>query len=388
MNKCPTNQVCFVHPRFGRDGTPILELLERFDVYGKSMFESSGGQLSQLKVLAGITELDFRSIDSNEYPFVQILRVSNPTNNFLFFALKSYFKLKQNGVKAGLFIAGDFWVGGLCTVILQSIYRPTCRTQITLHGNPVSGADNRISVGNSLRKFVFRILLRNFSSIRLVSQNLIGLLDFDSLRLSKKVIVSPVYMPVIEPSVAVPGVSKCITVLGRLHVERNPIEALSIFRKIVADDPLVQLNLLGDGPLRGEVVDFCESKLPDGSYTYWGRTPHGDAMDVLASSSVLVSSALEEGYGLTIREALLLNVPVVAHRNTETADLSTSWPKIMSTYESESEAVELVRGYLAKPPHKSEFSRFRTSLQVEMARDLEILTGSWLALALRPISSS
>jgi glycosyltransferase involved in cell wall biosynthesis len=239
-----------------------------------------------------------------------------------------------------------------------------------------------------LRKFVFKILLRKFSSIRLVSQNLNELLGFDSVRLSNKVIVSPVYMPVIEPLVDAPTLSKCVTVLGRLHVERNPIEALSIFRRIVVEDPSVRLNLLGDGPLRSEVTDFCESKLPGGSYTFWGRTPHRDAMDVLASSSVLVSSAPEEGYGLTIREALLLNVPVVSHRNTETADLSRSWSKIISTYESESEAVELVQSYLAKPPHESEFSRFRASLQVEMARNLETLTGSWLALALRPISSS
>ncbi|CAN1484268.1 RfaG Glycosyltransferase [Candidatus Nanopelagicaceae bacterium] len=324
-------------------------------------------------------------INPKHFPSVEILRVSDPTNNFLSFAIKSRFKLYEIGFRTGLLVAGDFWVGGLSTLILQRICRVKSRTQITLHGNPLNAAKKRFPAENRLRRLVFQVLLRSFDSIRLVSRNLNELLRFDLERLSKKVLVSPVYMPAVDLVRVSPAGNKSVAVLGRLHSERNPLEALSVIQKVLVDDSSLRLKLVGDGPMRSEVLEFCERELPEDSYAFLGQLPHKEAMVVLASSSVLVSSAIEEGYGLTIREALLLNVPVVARRNKETSELSSYWPEIMTSYGSETEAAELVRGFLTNPPHESQFARYRSSTNLDRDRDLETLTRSWAALTSKQI---
>ena len=103
----------------------------------------------------------------------------------------------------------------------------------------------------------------------------------------------------------------------------------------------------------------------------------------MASCTVLISSAPEEGYGQAIREALTLGIPVVARRNTETLGLSLSWPGIMSTYENEKDATRLVRAYLDAPPRDSEFSDFRSDLELKNEASLKTLTLAWVELASR-----
>ena len=373
-------EMCFVHPRFGRDGTPIEELLIRFNAYGKSLAESSDGEQKEVTILAGINPADLLKINPQFSTFVRVIRISDPTNNFLTFALKSAVLIRQQGMRFGLLVAGDFWVGGLATLILGKLNRQSCSTQITLHGNPMSASENRARNTPTARSIVFRLLLRNFDSIRLVSINLKELLRFDYELLESKTFVSPVYVPTSMAALTSNRLNNTIIVLGRLHFERNPLEALKTVSQVMINNPLVRLDLVGDGPLQSEVLKFCEKEMNSHSYTYWGQLPHEEALRVLASSSVLLSSAPYEGYGLTIREALTCGVPVVARSNLETLGLARTWPKILCTYDTVTEAAKLVSHYLQAPPEEADFSEFRAKLILESARDLQILTQRWVEL--------
>lgn len=372
--------MCFVHPRFGRDGTPVEELLIRFNAYGKSLAASSDGKQKVVTIFAGINPGDLLKIDSQFSTFVQVIRVSDPTNNFLAFALKSAVLIRRQGMRFGLLVAGDFWVGGLATFILGKLNRESCSTQITLHGNPMSASENRVGNTPTVRSIVFRLLLRNFDSIRLVSINLKELLRFDYERLESKTFVSPVHVPTSVTALTSNRLNNTIVVLGRLHIERNPLEALKIVSHVLINNPLVRLELVGDGPLQSEVLKYCEKEINSHSYTFWGLLPHEEALRVLASSSVLLSSAPHEGYGLSIREALSCGVPVVARSNPETLGLARSWPKILCTYDSVTEAAKLVTHYLEVPPEEADFSEFQAKSMLENARDLQSLTQCWVKL--------
>ena len=383
MNSGTLGQVTFIHPRFGRDGTPVKELLAKFDVYGKSLSASSNGEIKQLTLLAGIKKPELESINQKSFPFVNIIRISDPTNNFLIFALKTWVVFRRGKFTAGLVVAGDFWVGGLSTYVLVKLCRARTKTQLTLHGNPVGNLGRGFSLRNSLRRLLFRFLLHKFDSIRLVSNNLLSLLEFDSENLFRKVLVSPVYMPVIQSSHVGVRRSKSIMIMGRLHHERNTLEALSAIRTILKSDRDLRVNLVGNGSMQEEVLQFCERELTKSSFIFWGWLPHEEAINVLATCTVLISSAPEEGYGQAIREALTLGIPVVARRNTETLGLSLSWPRIISTYETEKDATRLVRAYLNAPPQDSEFSDFRSDLELKNEASLKTLTHAWVELASR-----
>ncbi len=377
------DQVAFIHPRFGRDGTPIDELLAKFEVYGESLSTSSNGALKQLIILAGIDKGQFEKINQKLIPSIRIIRISNPTNDFFTFALKSLVSIRRSEIKPGLIVAGDFWVGGLSAYILVKLFRMRSKTQITLHGNPLNTLDRGLRIKSRFRKIFFRFMLHNFDSIRLVSSNLLPLLRFDFQNLSPKVLVSPVYMPAIQTSHVTADKRKSITIMGRLHEERNPLEALSSIRKILAADTSLQVDIVGNGPMQQEILEFCKREFSETSFTFWGWLAHKDALTVLASSTVLISSAPEEGYGQTIREALTLGIPVVARRNSETLELSHSWPGIIKTYEYEKDATQLVLAYLENPPQESDFSEFRVDLRHKVENSLKRLTQSWVDLASR-----
>jgi glycosyltransferase involved in cell wall biosynthesis len=244
----------------------------------------------------------------------------------------------------------------------------------------MSSSKNRARNTPTTRRIVFRLLLRNFDSIRLVSINLKKLLRFDYERLESKTFVSPVYVPTSATALTSNRLKNTIIVLGRLHIERNPLEALKTVSHVLINNPLVRLDVVGDGPLQSEVLKYCEKEMNSHSYTFWGQLPHEEALRVLTSSSVLLSSAPHEGYGLSIREALTCGVPVVARSNPETIGLARSWPKILCTYDTVAEAAKLVAHYLQAPPEEADFSEFRAKLISESVRDLQILTRRWVEL--------
>jgi glycosyltransferase involved in cell wall biosynthesis len=85
------------------------------------------------------------------------------------------------------------------------------------------------------------------------------------------------------------------------------VEALSLVRERHPDTHLV---VLGEGPLRGELIELASRREMAGGVSFPGRV--GDVAWWLRRANVVVHPARWEGFGLALLEAMLCERPVVA----------------------------------------------------------------------------
>jgi len=86
---------------------------------------------------------------------------------------------------------------------------------------------------------------------------------------------------------------------------------LESFARLTKRMKKVHLSLVGDGPLRGELEEFCtQQSIHD--VEFLGKLPYSDVIKRVANSDVFVLTSVEEGMPNAIIEALALGKPVIA----------------------------------------------------------------------------
>jgi glycosyltransferase involved in cell wall biosynthesis len=86
---------------------------------------------------------------------------------------------------------------------------------------------------------------------------------------------------------------------------------LESFKKLTERMKGVRLSLVGDGPLRRQMEEFCtQQSIHD--VEFLGKLPHRDALKHIANSDVFILTSVEEGMPNVIIEALALGKPVIA----------------------------------------------------------------------------
>jgi glycosyltransferase involved in cell wall biosynthesis len=83
------------------------------------------------------------------------------------------------------------------------------------------------------------------------------------------------------------------------------------FKKLTERMNGVRLSLVGDGPLRRQLEEFCTQQSIHG-VEFLGQLPHRDALKHIANSDVFILTSVEEGMPSVIIEALALGKPVIA----------------------------------------------------------------------------
>jgi glycosyltransferase involved in cell wall biosynthesis len=120
------------------------------------------------------------------------------------------------------------------------------------------------------------------------------------------------------PNSETPPDRKRVVAIGRLTHKKAPQALLHAFALVARAVPDVRLDLVGDGPLRGDVEGTIH-RLDIGSLVMLhGAQPHEDALEILrgaqvfAQHSVTSASGDQEGLPVAILEALALGIPVVS----------------------------------------------------------------------------
>ncbi len=93
--------------------------------------------------------------------------------------------------------------------------------------------------------------------------------------------------------------------------------------------------------------------------------------------NVLLSTAPYESYGLTIREALLHGVPVVAKTSAGVRELASRFPKLVRLFEERTQATALINDLLHSPPTKDEFDSFKDWFVGKQEESLRALAELW-----------
>ena len=185
------------------------------------------------------------------------------------------------------------------------------------------GSDIRISS----RKFLHRIfqasILRSADGIAAVSNEIAELLTRKySIPRRKIVIVGNAYDDRITQELANIRLctkaerSKRIICVANMRLEKDHMTLIKGFARLVTSMENksidnIQLLLVGDGPLRGRLEEFCAQRGLH-NVKFLGMLPHRVVLENVAKSDIFILTSIEEGMPNVIIEALALGKPVIA----------------------------------------------------------------------------
>lgn len=103
-----------------------------------------------------------------------------------------------------------------------------------------------------------------------------------------------------------------VTFAGRLYHLKGPDVYLKAAASVVLKNPETGFLLIGDGPLRDELVSLAENLGLSGVVNFVKEVP--SIREIFSKSSVAVSSSRSEGFPIAVLEAMAAGVAVVASR--------------------------------------------------------------------------
>jgi len=99
--------------------------------------------------------------------------------------------------------------------------------------------------------------------------------------------------------------------VANMHPKKDHTTLLEGFARLTKSVKGVRLSLVGDGPLRRQLEEFCTQRgIHD--VKFWGTLPHGEVLKHIANSDIFILTSVEEGMPTVILEALALGKPVIA----------------------------------------------------------------------------
>jgi colanic acid/amylovoran biosynthesis glycosyltransferase len=105
--------------------------------------------------------------------------------------------------------------------------------------------------------------------------------------------------------------------VARLVEKKGTEYLIRAFAQMADEVPNMQLVIIGDGPLKGELESLGKTLGIDGRIEFMGARPHGEVMAAMHEAAVLVlpsvtaGSGDAEGLGMVLLEAAASGVPVI-----------------------------------------------------------------------------
>lgn len=121
------------------------------------------------------------------------------------------------------------------------------------------------------------------------------------------IVVDLVDQPVTEKD------SQLITIAGLLNDLKRPWLAIQALKYRGLEN--YRLQVIGDGPLRGQLESYVRQEGLAGRVSFLGKVPHENIPTLLAASRVLVHPSVREGASWVIGEAATVGVPAVVFGN-------------------------------------------------------------------------
>ena len=331
------------HPQVSRISTDIRDFLARLEFYGLQISKITKNPDFKITLLVGIKKNEFRDLNTSTYSHLSVIRIMNPTNNFIAFANKSHTTLRRVSVYPTILIAGDLTIGLLAVILFRSFSSPLAPIQVSIHGFPnISNEENVQKFKSLIRKILLRITLPKVQSIRVVSKFLVQQLILEYKLDPEKFLIAPIPFET-YPEITVRNFSSItLGVVGRLHSERNLSESLQILENVINIPTISKIYIVGDGPLRGFLESWKLGLAQGDKVEYFGAMLHRDMMRILPEIHIVISAAQSEGYGLAIREALMSGAVVIARKNEGSQDVLRNFKQGIYLYEEVNHAISMI----------------------------------------------
>ncbi len=111
-----------------------------------------------------------------------------------------------------------------------------------------------------------------------------------------------------------PGRPPVLGSIGRLRPQKGFHHLLDAFRLVLDHHPAAMLEIVGDGPLRGELEGRCRQLGIDNAVRFTGSVPHTEIPRVIDGWDLFVLSSVWEGFGMVLIEAMARSRATVATR--------------------------------------------------------------------------
>ncbi|HEY5383474.1 MAG TPA: glycosyltransferase [Candidatus Paceibacterota bacterium] len=162
-----------------------------------------------------------------------------------------------------------------------------------------------LSAYGVIKQVLMQIVLRHADSVRVVSNNIKS--QVEKIDVRAKISVLPVFVDISKyQNVARrEHTGKNIVWIGRFEEEKNPLQAIEVFKQVLKTEPAAKLSMLGNGSLSRQVAAAAIGlpvELPG-----WQ-----DPVQFLDTADVVLCTSVHESWGASIIEALAAGVPVVA----------------------------------------------------------------------------
>jgi glycosyltransferase involved in cell wall biosynthesis len=240
----------------------------------------------------------------------QIFRNPFKLNIFRDF-LNSAFKLAADIIdKENISIVSTHWVipNGIVARRLKNKFGN--RIRLFLHSH---GTDIRLLTRSYFIYSFFKSLTRMAERWTVVSNYLLRLVLERDLTMADKIEVVP--MPnnekIFYPDPNVTEDPNLIIAVSRLTVQKrlgHLIEAVNALRE---DFPHLKLEIYGSGPEKQKLLSIIESRNLQDKIRIIEPIPQKDLRKVYNTAAVVVLNSIDEGFGLSLTEAMLCKRPVI-----------------------------------------------------------------------------
>jgi len=285
----------------------ILHLIQKSQYRGAEIFtcqlaiqqRQKGHKVIIISIFKGNHELN-SEIDINSL---------NASPNFRFLALKSWKKLsnivnefKPDVVQAN---AGDTLK---YAVFSKKIFG--WKTPIIFRNASEVGKYLNSKIQKSFNSYLYK-QVSSVASVSRASEKDI-LLNFPFLEGKTRVIHVGIEQMNQLPTIDLkPGGKKHIIHVGAFSYEKNHLELIRIFKKVLNKESQAHLHLVGDGPLKAKIESkIKEVKLED-RVSFYGFVDN--PLSFIKGADVLVLPSIIEGLPGVLLEAMFCKVPVVAY---------------------------------------------------------------------------
>lgn len=360
-------EVYFIQSKYPNNTEDLHFLLKRWDMYGAVVRSGTGSTSIVIVSLKSCLRLN------DQYSNLQTI---SDSSHFLINLYATIRDIQRKKYHVTL-VAGDNQISFFFCSIVKMFFPSKVRIQIQFHGDIYS-----FHIGDGykgiLRSLTSRVALRFSDSIRIVSQ----FQKSEILRIYQiplqRFVVAPVqidYSKIPFNSEIIDGFE--VAIVGRLQKERGVIEAVSILKALVKEQPNLRVAIVGEGSLRGYVTRSLEKEIEGGSVQILGPLIGSKLRFVYAQSRVLLSTAPREGYGLTIREAALSGMRILARDSEGARQASRDFPESFTLFTNLNQAISAVPFLLNMERSPKGFLNFMQDQQKRDKGSLERLIQSW-----------
>jgi glycosyltransferase involved in cell wall biosynthesis len=274
-----------------------LDVIARHSNYQRKLFSLSQSR-SNLTISRSIFAVCEKHSITNRCNCFGVISVADPFLSYLKFALIGKLRFKQ------------------------------FKLQVQCHGDFGDEDWQKLNFKNFVYSKLARRALKRADQIRCVgksqSEKIISSYGIDQT----KIVIAPI--PTKNEDLLPPWdrpLTPVVAFLGRLHKERSIQVWAEIAREIYLMNKNVKFFIIGDGPERKNFENLL-LEIPHTQFTFSGKMLNKEALKLLSKSSVLLSTASFESYGMAMVEAAKIGLPIVSKPTSGVLDLSAAYNSI------------------------------------------------------------